>query len=626
MALNNWRTWLRSLSPSPRRHRARERRRPPYRPARVEQLEVRLAPATEIWLGAVATSGTGTFDWSNPANWSLSRAPVPGDDLVFDTTNPSAARVTNNDLPALTEIDSITISTGSNNGYTLGGNQIILGNPGVGGNVIVNSNSTKNTISLDVQMGGAASDRQFFTINQSADLTYSGHLSGTTGVTLSKDGAGTLYFTNDNSAFTGPITVDVGILQITNPNALGDLSNGTTVEPNAQLQLKNVGTVQENLTINGVGPKADGALLNVSGDNVWAGTITLDSDSTLGAAADVLNVTGQVTDLGGGHNLTKEGVAQIIFSHAGGNTYRGQTIINNGVLTIEDPLALGPDAAHGGGTVLSGTVVNSTLTEQGQLQIVDPSGSGFTVLDEVLILYGNYTDGSGALLNVQGNNTWAGSVILGTPSLHTPPVSIGVAANTTLTISGVVSDLVPGNPLIKVGSGELVLNNANTYIGTTTVAQGILDIRDSQALGAGGGGGTTVLTGTELELDFVPGFDAHGRNLSDDSVTGFNGNGPQHGMTISTFLTLFGTGVNNDGALHSIVGINKWVGPIFLGDASADVAIGVEPDPIPTPNNSYFTHDYSLTVSAPSGIISDLGGPSRFNHPPCTRSTTATSS
>src|SRR5262249_8762216 len=159
--------------------------------------------------------------------------------------------------------------------------------------------------------------------------------------------------------------------------------------------------------------------------------------------------------------------------------------------------ALGPDAAHGGGTVLSGTVVNSTLTEQGQLQLLDPTGVGFTVLDEVLTLNGAYKDGTGALLNVQGNNTWAGSVLLGSPSPNTAAVSIGVTAGTTLTISGVINDPnAPGNPLTKVGAGEMVLNNANLYTGTTTVAQGILDIRDSNALGFAGGGGTIVTTGT----------------------------------------------------------------------------------------------------------------------------------
>jgi autotransporter-associated beta strand protein len=39
-----------------------------------------------------------------------------------------------------------------------------------------------------------------------------------------------------------------------------------------------------------------------------------------------------VQDTAGGHDLSKEGAGQLIFSRVGGNTYRGQTIINNGTL------------------------------------------------------------------------------------------------------------------------------------------------------------------------------------------------------------------------------------------------------------------------------------------------------
>jgi autotransporter-associated beta strand protein len=683
MALGTWRTWLRSLSFSHRRPRSPERRQPRLRPPYVEQLEVRLSPATNIWTGA----GGGGYVWSNAANWSLGRAPVAGDDLIFPAAAPDTTHSTSNDLTVDTEFNSIAIATSSGHpGYLLSGNRITLGNPGGGGNILVNALSAGEVISLDIQLGGSPINSQSFNVGLGADLTFSGRLGGTTGVRLSKDGTGTLYFTNDNTAFTGPITINQGILQITSNKALGDPNQSvTTVEGapnNGQLQLSNLpAAVLNTVIVNGIGPKGDGALLNVAGNNTWAGSIEMDSDSTLGVAVatDTLTVSGQVSDLGAGHNLTKEGLGQLVFSHVGGNTYRGQTNINNGILTIEDPLSLGPDASGGGGTLASGTVVNKTLTETGELRVVDPSGVGFTVLDEVLTLNGFGIANAGALSNAQGNNTWAGSVILGSPSPNNAAVAIGAVPGTILTISGVVSDPnFPGESLTKVGAGELILNNANTYTGTTTVAQGILDIRDSTALGRFGGGGTSVNAGAALNLEVDTGTDAHGRNLATDSVTtlpvatiaatpngateagnvvtitttaahgfaageyvtitgvsnaGYDGtfqivtaggttftyldtltglggagggsalvsdiNGPQLGLKIATGLTLAGSGIGNTGALHSISGINVWTGGItLLGSA----AIGVEPDPNQSSDNSYFTHDYSLTVTGNIGL------------------------
>src|SRR5262249_39389104 len=139
----------------------------------------------------------------------------------------------------------------------------------------------------------------------------------------------------------------------------------------------------------------------------------------------------------------------------------------------------------------------------------------------------------------------------------------------------------------------LIFNNANTYRGLTTVAQGSLNIRDSQALGSKVAP-TTVLTGAALELQVDTGLDPHGRDLSNDSVTGQTGNGPQLGLRITENLTLNGTGVGGTGALHSISGINQWLSPIAL---ATEAGIGVDPDPNASNTNLYFTNDYSLTVS-----------------------------
>src|SRR5207244_2969187 len=125
---------------------------------------------------------------------------------------------TSNNLSSPT-FNAITIS---GTGYTLNGNPLTLGSPSVSGSgtITVNPGAMNETIGLDVKLAGPGGSRQFVTVGTGADLTIGGHLSGTTGSELTKEGTGTLTLANDNSAFTGPITVDqnAGTLAISNAN------------------------------------------------------------------------------------------------------------------------------------------------------------------------------------------------------------------------------------------------------------------------------------------------------------------------------------------------------------------------------------------------------------------------
>jgi autotransporter-associated beta strand protein len=572
----------------------------PFPVLRCEELENRLAPATFTWSGA----GIDNL-WTTPGNWVGSVAPtgqaVNSEDLVFP--NGVAKLTAQNNLTGGV-FNSITIA---GTGYTLAGNAITLGLPNTlgSGALVVNSGAINNTLAIDTRLGVSAGLVQTFTVNASADLTVTGKISGTTGTTLTKDGPGTLTFTNDNSGFTGSITVlsNAGSLVVTNPLALGTTTAGTTINAGSSLVVKNVaGPINEPVILNGLGAANDGALRNAGGTNVWAGPIELDSNVAVGATTGTLNITGQISDTAGGWTLFKEGVAEVQFNHAGGNTYRGQTIIDAGILTIGDPLALGAQ-----GTLQNGTVVNQTLTGSGQLRLADPTGTGFTVLDEVLTLNGAGNDSPGvpgALTDTKGNNTWAGSVLLGSPAPNGSDVTVGAADGIDLTISGVVSSPNGGYSLIKQDLGRVILNNANTYFGFTDVRLGTLNVRDSRALGSTFSG-TRVLDGGTLEMEVeagnpaIPRFDAHNRDLWDDSVT----HDPNK-LLFTEPLDLNGMGHDSAGALRSLTGINAWDIGIVLNDQTSKAAIGVEADPRPghpTPDSSYFVSDYSLTVL---GVIS----------------------
>src|SRR5207302_9836132 len=115
----------------------------------------------------------------------------------------------------------------------------------------------------------------------------------------------------------------------------------------------------------------------------WTGPVILDSNATFGAVnGAVLRINGSISDTGAGHDATKEGQGEVQFNAP--DTYRGLTTINDGILTVGNATALGT-----AGTAATGTIVNETLTKAGQLRIGDTTGSGFTVLNELLTINGD---------------------------------------------------------------------------------------------------------------------------------------------------------------------------------------------------------------------------------------------
>src|SRR5262249_53544314 len=160
-------------------------------------------------------------------------------------------------------------------------------------------------------------------------------------------------------------------------------------------------------------------------------------------ASSTLTIAGVISDLGSGQNLTKAGAGTVVLGRD--NTYRGQTNVNNGILTIKAPLALGVGPGlNGNGTA----IVNKTLTETGTLQLAcppfttaEPGGLlqaptqpfnpatnpylGFVVLNESVTLNGAGFSGQGALANAAGNNNWAGPVPLGSPKPGGAAVAVG---------------------------------------------------------------------------------------------------------------------------------------------------------------------------------------------------------
>lgn len=173
----------------------------------------------------------------------------------------------------------------------------------------------------------------------------------------------------------------------------------------------------------------------------------------------------------------------------------------------------------------------------GQIAIVDPAGLVTINGSHTLTLNG--VAGVGIDMSAATQNLTLGmtGLVLGANQ------SWNIAAGRTLTVNAILSG---SSALTKSGAGTVVLSQANTYISTTTVSAGVLNIQNATALGTAAGG-TTVASGAALEL--------------------------QGGIVVvNEALSLNGTGISGAGGLRNISGDNSFNGTITLAGAASIIS------------------------------------------------------
>jgi autotransporter-associated beta strand protein len=210
-------------------------------------------------------------------------------------------------------------------------------------------------------------------------------------------------------------------------------------------------------------------------------------------------------------SLTKADGGLWILNPSSANTYSGTTTISGGALRAIDGLGLSTTSLltiNGGVFETSGAFTRALGTGAGQVQL-SGGASGFAAANSdrlVVTLGGGDLVWGGATFNptslVLGSSTALGEAEI------TNNINLGTAARTitvnnngntgTMVTAGILSGVISGGAggtITKSGGGVLILGNANTYVGDTTITNGNVIVTSignasgttASSLGASGG-------------------------------------------------------------------------------------------------------------------------------------------
>lgn len=469
------------------------------------------------------------------------------------------------------------------------------------------------------------------------DAQLSGVLAGGAGFT--KTGAGTLALSGANT-YTGLTVVSAGALRAQHDDALGTTDGGTIVNSGAALELAGGVTIgTEELTLAGTGIATGGALRNISGSNVFGGTIVMTANTDFGSDAGVLVLDGDVITGDGGVNrnvtfrgagdivvnalmntntvsgggvLTKQGTGTLTVVGASGHT--GNTVVREGTLKL------------GGDNVLTRTNATFVANQTGSFAILDVAGTtnqiGGLTIGQTATGVGSSNiiidSVGGGLLRLGGNVSYAigsegftnaGSTIAANLDLtasRTFTVNDSELAAEDLVISGSItnSGATPAN-LTKAGAGTLVLSGANTYDGLTIVsAAGTLVAANNQAFGSVG---YISMTNTGARLELADGITID-RNMIIENRAENKTLAIRGGASVATYagdITILETTANNFDIAADAGGTLTISGVIGGGGAAGVEKVGAGTVVFAT-NNTY-TGQTTISVGT---LQVGAGGPS----------------
>ncbi|MGN6552147.1 MAG: beta strand repeat-containing protein [Verrucomicrobiota bacterium] len=360
-----------------------------------------------------------------------------------------------------------------------------------GKNVTLDDNLSVSPLNNYITLAGTYSPSNIVVNNSLYDYHLSG--GGLAGdMTLTKQGSGTL-FLSMSSSFTGDTTINGGILEVDDANALGSTNGGTVVNSGSSLALNNGITLGEPLTLNGNGTGGNsGALRSIdpSSTVTVAGPITLGSNAriTCFGANVQLNITSPITDNGSNYTL--------LLTSAGGT---GNTISLNSANNVIGKLSLYTyrttyglmtfgvnDVAPAASLTIGGGLFDLNGTSQTFAGLLAGSDSTFGVITNSSATPSTLTIDYSGTANSAAQSTISGNVNL--VKTGTGPQSLGGGVNLHQTYSGTTT--INGGILGLASdfsgvTNEFIVNSGGTLRGNNTTIGGSVTVKSGATFYAG---------------------------------------------------------------------------------------------------------------------------------------------
>ena len=381
------------------------------------------------------------------------------------------------------------------------------------GSLIINGGTLATTASFSLNTNrGISLGVSGGTIDVAAGtiLSYNGVAAGTGG--LAKIDSGTLVLGGINT-YSGATTISAGILSVVVSNVFGNTS-AVTIAAGSELDISGgISVGSPIIAVSGTGSTGSGAIVNTAGTNILTGPITLAGNTTIGANAGQLTLSGVIGDNGHGYGLTLVGGGTFVFSGGSGNTYAGATTLVAGTLELSKTVQNAIPAALIIGNGVSTALVQETLSDQiYNSATVTVNNSGTLDLNNhndaffgIVMTGGTIKSGTGLITiygNVMTNASSSTAVISGNLALSNAngPTQTFAVASGTVPSNGpdlAISASISGNGgITKTGAGTLTLSNTNTYTGATIVNAGTLLVNGSQSASAVTVNSGAILGGT----------------------------------------------------------------------------------------------------------------------------------
>lgn len=388
-----------------------------------------------------------------------------------------------------------------------------------------NTNTGTTTVSSGVvQIGSGGTSGTFngnlvnnatVTFDRVGTVTYNRVMSGNGA--LNKEGGGTLILTGNN-ALTGTTTVSSGILQIGSGGSTGSLPGDIVNSANVTFNRSSPLTYAGSISGTGSLSKQGSGTLTLTGNNTYNGTTTISSgflevgnggttgsilgttliSSSSGLIFNRSNSHAHFGNISGSGSVTKRGTGTLAMT--GSNSYFGDTILEDGVLSISSDNNLGSSngTVHANGGALRVTGSHSTTRDfllDAPLEI-EVTGGTYTVAG---LLAGSspLTKSGGGTLIITGNNGAVNNKIISAGTLQvgnggtSGTLTGNVLNNATIAFNRsddlFYNGVISGNgSLIKDGPNRLTLTGTSSYTGSTTITNGILEIAADSNIGSGG--------------------------------------------------------------------------------------------------------------------------------------------